>query len=50
MAFEFSLLDELFETFARLRTLGITPSLCIDHGMTISLYYADPDRNASNCR
>ena len=46
MAFEFSSLDELFENFARLRASGITPPLCIDHGVTISMYYADPDRNA----
>jgi catechol 2,3-dioxygenase len=46
MAFEFSSLDELFGNFARLRTSGITPSVCLDHGMTISIYYADPDRNA----
>jgi catechol 2,3-dioxygenase len=45
MAFEFSSLDELFENFARLRTLRIAPSLCLDHGITISMYYADPDRN-----
>ena len=32
MAFEFSSLDELFGNFARLRTLGITPSVCLDHG------------------
>ena len=31
-AFEFSSLDELFGNFARLRTLGITPSVCLDHG------------------
>ncbi len=46
MAFEFPSLDELFENFARLRTLGISPPVCLDHGLTISMYYADPDRNA----
>jgi catechol 2,3-dioxygenase len=45
MAFEFSSLDELFGNLARLRTLGITPAVCLDHGLTISMYYADPDRN-----
>jgi catechol-2,3-dioxygenase len=45
MAFEFSSLDELFSNFARLRALRITPSFCIDHGPTTSMYYADPDRN-----
>ncbi len=46
MAFEFSSLDELFKNFARVRTLGISPSICLDHGLTTSMYYADPDRNA----
>jgi catechol-2,3-dioxygenase len=46
MAFEFSSLDGLFGNLARLRELGITPPLCLDHGLTISMYYADPDRNA----
>jgi catechol-2,3-dioxygenase len=45
IAFEFSSLDELFGNFARLRTLGITPPVCLDHGTTMSMYYADPDRN-----
>jgi catechol 2,3-dioxygenase len=45
MAFEFSSLDELFENFARLRTSGISPQVCLDHGLTTSMYYADPDRN-----
>ena len=44
-AFEFSSLDGLFENFARLRELGIAPVLCLDHGLTMSMYYADPDRN-----
>jgi catechol 2,3-dioxygenase len=44
-AFEFSSLAELFENFARLREPGISPGVCIDHGLTMSMYYADPDRN-----
>ena len=44
-AFEFSSLGELFENFARLRGLRISPVVCIDHGLTMSMYYADPDRN-----
>ena len=46
MAFEFSSLAELFANFARLRELGIRPVVCLDHGLTTSMYYADPDRNA----
>ena len=46
MAFEFPALDELFDIFARLRGLRILPGACLDHGLTISMYYVDPDRNA----
>src|SRR5271165_581279 len=44
-AFEFSSLDALFEKFAELRRLGITPAACLDHRLTMSMYYLDPDRN-----
>jgi hypothetical protein len=32
-------------SYARLAEQGIKPEACLDHGMTISLYYRDPDRN-----
>ncbi len=38
-------LDDLVTTYERLRDLGIQPILPINHGMTLSLYYADPDGN-----
>jgi catechol-2,3-dioxygenase len=44
-AFEFASLSELLDSYDRLRKLGIEPQACLDHGMTTSLYYADPDRN-----
>ena len=28
-----------------MREAGIEPAFCIDHGMTFSYYYADPDGN-----
>ena len=28
-----------------LRDKGITPAVCIAHGVTTSMYYQDPDRN-----
>ena len=46
MAFEFSSFSDLFERFAHLREKGITPVACLDHGLTTSMYYTDPDRNA----
>jgi catechol 2,3-dioxygenase len=44
-AYEYGSFAELIGTFARLRAAGITPYACLDHGMTISLYYRDPDQN-----
>jgi catechol 2,3-dioxygenase len=45
-AFEFRSLEELLDTYERLRQEGILPHGCLDHGMTISFYYADPDGNS----
>ena len=44
-AFEYGSFGDLYDSYARLRDLGITPQICLDHGMTTSMYYADPDRN-----
>ena len=44
-AFEYAGFDELMSTYVRLRGEGITPAICLDHGMTFSYYYADPDGN-----
>ena len=43
VAFSYETLDDLLATYARLRDMGITPIMPIHHGMTMSLYYADPD-------
>ena len=44
-AFEYGSFDELNLNYLRLKDQGITPALCLDHGMTLSYYYADPDGN-----
>jgi catechol 2,3-dioxygenase len=44
-AFEYPTLDDLMDTYARLRDAGIIPAFCLDHGVTTSLYYSDPDAN-----
>jgi catechol 2,3-dioxygenase len=44
-AFEYASFDELNSSYLRLKEAGITPALCLDHGMTFSYYYADPDGN-----
>ena len=44
-AFEYASFDELNASYLRLKEAGIEPALCLDHGMTFSYYYADPDGN-----
>jgi catechol-2,3-dioxygenase len=44
-AFEYDSFDELNDSFLRLRERGIEPDICLDHGMTLSYYYKDPDGN-----
>jgi 2-polyprenyl-6-methoxyphenol hydroxylase-like FAD-dependent oxidoreductase/catechol 2,3-dioxygenase-like lactoylglutathione lyase family enzyme len=44
-AFEFDDFDGLNAAYLRLRDAGIVPDFCLDHGMTFSYYYRDPDGN-----
>jgi catechol-2,3-dioxygenase len=44
-AFEYATLDDLLATYLRLQGEGIVPGGCLDHGLTISFYYVDPDEN-----
>jgi catechol-2,3-dioxygenase len=44
-AFEHASFDDLDADYLRLRERGIVPRACLDHGMTLSYYYADPDGN-----
>ena len=44
-AFEYTTFEELNSSYLRLKEEEITPALCLDHGMTLSYYYADPDGN-----
>lgn len=44
-AFEYSCFEDLNSSYLRLKEVGITPALCLDHGMTFSYYYTDPDGN-----
>jgi len=45
-AFEYGSLDELLGSYLRLRAQGIEPTGCLDHGLTVSFYYVDPDGNS----
>lgn len=37
--------DALLENYASLKEKGISPYWCVHHGVTVSMYYADPDGN-----
>jgi catechol-2,3-dioxygenase len=45
VAFTFGVLDELIDNYQRLKELGIRPHRCVNHGVTTSMYYQDPDNN-----
>jgi catechol 2,3-dioxygenase len=45
-AFEYATLDDLLETYVRLEQAGVEPHSVLDHGMTLSFYYPDPDGNS----
>ncbi|MBL7486838.1 VOC family protein [Frankia sp. AgB1.9] len=44
-AYTFTDIDDLLERYVQLRSQGILPAVCIAHGVTLSMYYRDPDRN-----
>ena len=45
VAYTYANLGDLLENYARLKQAGITPYWPIHHGITLSLYYQDPDGN-----
>jgi catechol-2,3-dioxygenase len=45
VAYTYGSLNDLLENFAQLKAQGIEPYWCIHHGVTVSMYYADPDGN-----
>jgi len=45
VAFTMGSLDDLAEQYLHLREAGITPHRCVNHGVTTSMYFYDPDRN-----
>jgi len=44
-AVTFSTMGELLANYLRLKAAGINPDWCINHGVTTSIYYRDPDGN-----
>jgi catechol 2,3-dioxygenase-like lactoylglutathione lyase family enzyme len=45
VAYTYANLGDLLETYARLKDAGIEPYWPVHHGVTVSLYYQDPDGN-----
>ncbi len=45
VAYTYASLDALFENYAQLKEKKIRPYWCVHHGITVSMYYADPDGN-----
>jgi catechol 2,3-dioxygenase-like lactoylglutathione lyase family enzyme len=45
VAYTYASLNDLFENYVQLKAQGITPYWCVHHGLTVSMYYADPDHN-----
>ena len=45
MSFTFENLDDLFDTYERLKKEGIEPVWSVNHGLTLSMYYLDPMGN-----
>ncbi len=45
VAYTYESVDDLFQNYAQLKEKGITPYWCVHHGVTMSMYYADPDGN-----
>jgi catechol-2,3-dioxygenase len=43
IAYTFDNIDDLLDRYVLLRDNGITPAVCIAHGVTTSMYYQDPD-------
>jgi catechol 2,3-dioxygenase-like lactoylglutathione lyase family enzyme len=45
VAYTYASLNALFDNYAQLKDAGIRPYWCVHHGITVSMYYADPDGN-----
>ena len=45
VAFTFGSLGELADHYVELKGQGIRPHRCVNHGVTTSMYFYDPDRN-----
>ncbi|KAJ3334557.1 hypothetical protein HDU93_007758 [Gonapodya sp. JEL0774] len=49
-AFAYDTFEQLADAYEARKAKGILPYWCVNHGMTISMYYADPDGNQVECQ
>jgi len=45
LAWTHASLEDLFSNYAHCKSKGVEPYWCVHHGLTVSMYYADPDGN-----
>lgn len=45
VAYTYASVDDLLDNYEHLKAHGITPYWCVHHGITVSMYYRDPDGN-----
>jgi catechol 2,3-dioxygenase-like lactoylglutathione lyase family enzyme len=45
LAYTLASVRDLLENYAELKAKGVAPYWCVHHGLTASMYYADPDGN-----
>jgi len=45
LSYTYASLGDLVATYERLKAANILPRICINHGLTTSMYYRDPDGN-----
>jgi catechol-2,3-dioxygenase len=45
LAWEYESIDDLLESWERIKGLGIEPQFCVNHLITFAFYYRDPDYN-----
>lgn len=45
VAYSYASFDDLLATYERLAAAGIEPDRCVNHRLSTSFYYADPDGN-----
>ncbi|KAK7518773.1 Glyoxalase/Bleomycin resistance protein/Dihydroxybiphenyl dioxygenase [Phyllosticta citriasiana] len=50
VAFTYNTLADLVEGYKGRKAAGFEPTWCVDHGMSTSMYYEDPDGNGIECQ